>query len=225
MTTDTSTTDSRHRAWSMMGAPVEQVAPAPTDGARAHGHATVPEDAAARSRVVGLRCRSCQRTEVTGPIALRVWVSATEGDADLMVVLRHLDEQGVEIEYPAAVDPWIGAGYGWLRVSHRELDPTRSELYRPYHRHVALDPPAPDETVLAAVEILPTCLVFEPGHSLVLQIGSQVLQLVERFQVQKVGSEALHSGEVPKKPEILTTATVVAVCSEGDVRVVIQESC
>jgi putative CocE/NonD family hydrolase len=138
------------------------------------GAASVTYDAAdAANNSVSFRTEFAERTEITGPLALRVWVSATEGDADLMVVLRHLDAHGVEIEYPAAVDPWIGAGYGWLRLSHRELDSKRSAPYRPYHRHLALDPPEPDEIVMADVEILPTCLVFEPGHSLVLQIGSQ----------------------------------------------------
>ena len=122
---------------------------------------------------VGFSVEFGERTEVTGPIALRAWVSAEQGDADLIVVLRHLDQHAAEIEYPAAVDPWIGAGYGWLRLSHRDLDSNRSLPYRPYHRHTELNTPMPNEVVLAEVEILPTCLVFEPGHSRVLEIGSQ----------------------------------------------------
>ncbi len=66
MTTETSTTDSRHRAWSMLAAPVEPAAPQDAgnrDGDGTNRSAT----AAARPRIVGLRCRNCQRAEVTGP--------------------------------------------------------------------------------------------------------------------------------------------------------------
>jgi len=52
MTIDTSTTDSRHRAWSMMSVPVGTGAAL---------------DPALRSRVTGLRCRNCGRLEATGP--------------------------------------------------------------------------------------------------------------------------------------------------------------
>lgn len=52
MTTDTSTTDSRHQAWSMMAAPVDR------------GGALGP---ALRPRIVGLQCRNCHRPEPTGP--------------------------------------------------------------------------------------------------------------------------------------------------------------
>ncbi|MBA3877978.1 MAG: threonine synthase [Anaerolinea sp.] len=72
MTTETSTTDSRHRAWSLMAAPVASsgktqitaVATAVVTDADAAGdeiHASL------RSRIQGLRCRNCHRPEAIGP--------------------------------------------------------------------------------------------------------------------------------------------------------------
>ena len=91
MTTDTSTTDSRHRAWSTMSMPGDGTAAEPgtsesaaaaasataattaTAGAATAattataGAATADQNPASRSRIVGLRCRNCQRPEATGP--------------------------------------------------------------------------------------------------------------------------------------------------------------
>ena len=85
MPTDTSTTDSRHRAWSTLSMPGNGLANASTADAargdapaerresdaaaerRAAEAASAAQDPASRSRIVGLRCRNCQRPEVTGP--------------------------------------------------------------------------------------------------------------------------------------------------------------
>ncbi len=66
MSTDTSTTDSRHRAWSMMAEPVEPAGAAkpPTSSVAAEVSGSA---VANRPRILGLRCRNCQRPEATGP--------------------------------------------------------------------------------------------------------------------------------------------------------------
>src|SRR5262245_61012669 len=63
MTTETSTTDSRHRAWSMMAGPVEAGSEAATQPL---GEADA-RAGTARPRLVGLRCRGCGRPEEIGP--------------------------------------------------------------------------------------------------------------------------------------------------------------
>lgn len=112
-------------------------------------------------------------TEFTGPIKLRLWVSCEVGDADLMVRIRHLDASGDEIRYPGALPPDISAAYGWLRVSHRKLDPERSTAWRPYLAHDEIQKTAPDEIVPVEVEILPACVVLEPGQQLELEVAAQ----------------------------------------------------
>jgi predicted acyl esterase len=114
-----------------------------------------------------------EETEFTGPIKLKLWVSCEAGDADLMVRLLHLDARGGEITYPAAVPPAIGAAYGWLRVSHRKLDPERSTAYRPFLSHDETQKTKPDEVVAAEVEIWPACIVLERGQRLGLEIAAQ----------------------------------------------------
>ena len=59
---------------------------------------------------------------------------------------------------------------GWLRVSHRELDPELSRPYRPYHRHVRRLYLTPGEIVRVEVEIWPTSMVFKKGHRIRLDV-------------------------------------------------------
>ena len=74
--------------------------------------------------------------ELTGPVALRLWISSDREDLDVLVRLQHLDVDGEPIP---AIGPQGGPmpmAIGWLRASHRELDPARSEPYRPWHTHL-----------------------------------------------------------------------------------------
>jgi uncharacterized protein len=62
---------------------------------------------------------------------------------------------------------------GWLKASHRELDPQRSTLERPYHPHTRSVPVKPGEITEYAIEIRDTCYVFKKGHKLQLSIRGQ----------------------------------------------------
>jgi predicted acyl esterase len=141
-----------------------------------------------------------EQAEFTGPIKLKLWVGCEAGDADLMVSLRHIDEQGREISYPAAVPPDVGAAYGWLRVSHRKLDPERSTPYRPYLAHDEIQQTAPFEVVPVEVEVWPSCVVLERGQRLELEIAAQddprlapFTHTDERDRIQK-GRVRVHTG-------------------------------
>ena len=59
---------------------------------------------------------------------------------------------------------------GWLRASHRELDPELSLPYRPYHRHKRRLYLTPGEIVQVQVEIWPTSMVFAKGSRLRLDV-------------------------------------------------------
>jgi predicted acyl esterase len=115
-----------------------------------------------------------RETEVTGPIALRLWVSSSGNDADLFAVIRNVAPDGTEVTYPGPLPegPRIAAAYGWLRASHRKLDPARSTPYRPYHTHDEIQKLTPGEPVRVEIEIWPTSIVFPVGHRLVLEVGS-----------------------------------------------------
>ena len=103
-------------------------------------------------------------TEICGPSAMKLFVSSTTADADLFVVLRVFEPDLKELVFQGAIDPHTPIGQGWLRASHRKLDPERTLPYRPYHSHDAIQPLEVGEIVELDVEIWPTSLVIPAGH-------------------------------------------------------------
>ena len=76
-----------------------------------------------------------QDTEITGPIAAKLWVSSATEDADLFLVVRAFSPDMKELVFQGALDPHTPLAQGWLRVSHRKLDKKLTLPYRPYHTH------------------------------------------------------------------------------------------
>jgi uncharacterized protein len=109
-------------------------------------------------------------TEITGPLAARLSVSSSTGDADLFVILRAFDPQGEELVYQGALDPHTPLAQGWLRASHRALDPELSTEYRPYHLHDRAEPLTPDAVYEVDVELWPTSIVLPAGYRLGLTV-------------------------------------------------------
>ena len=104
-----------------------------------------------------------EATEITGPSSVRLFVSSSTADADLFVVLRVFTADLKEVTFQGAIDPHTPVGQGWLRASHRELDPALSLPYRPYHTHAKREPLTPGEIVQLDIEIWPTSIVVPPG--------------------------------------------------------------
>ncbi len=109
-------------------------------------------------------------TEITGPIALKLWVSSSTADADIFAVLRVFDPAGKELVFQGALDPHTPIAQGWLRASQRKLDPRLSLPYRPYHAHDEKQPLRPGEVYELDVEIWPTCIVVPKGWRVALTI-------------------------------------------------------
>jgi len=110
-------------------------------------------------------------TEVTGPIVLNLWVASSSEDMDLFVTLRNIGPDGKDIcevgQHGQAV-PCVTKG--WLRASHRQLDPEKSLPYRPYHAHDERQWLSPGEVVECQIEVWPTSMVFQKGHRIRLDV-------------------------------------------------------
>ena len=106
--------------------------------------------------------------EITGPSALKLFVSSSTEDVDIFAVVRVFDPEGDEVVFQGAIDPYTPIGQGWLRGSHRKLDATLSTEYRPYHTHDESQPFTPGCIYELDVEILPTCLVIPEGSRIAL---------------------------------------------------------
>src|SRR4051812_12875758 len=108
--------------------------------------------------------------EGTGPPAAKLFVSSSTTDADLFLVLRVFDAFGAEVAFRGAMDAHTPIAQGWLRASHRRVDPKRSEPYRPYHPHTVRVPLEPDEIYELDVEIWPTSVVVPAGYRIALTV-------------------------------------------------------
>lgn len=109
-------------------------------------------------------------TEITGPVAAKLFVSSSTADADLFLVLRVFRPDGSEVVFKGAVDPHTPVGHGWLRASHRKLDPALSTEYRPYHTHDEIQPLTPGEICELDIEIWPTSIVVPAGYRIALTV-------------------------------------------------------
>jgi hypothetical protein len=109
-------------------------------------------------------------TEITGPSALKLWVSSATTDADIFAVLRVFDPAGKEVVFQGALDPHTPIAQGWLRASQRRLEKKLSKKYRPYHTHDRKEPLKSGQLYELDVEIWPTCIVVPKGYRIALTI-------------------------------------------------------
>ena len=100
--------------------------------------------------------------ELTGPLALYLNASSTAPDIDWLVHLVDEAPDGKNRELCK----------GWLRASHRKIDPARSTPAQPWHPHREADPLKPGTAYEFAIEIWPVCNVFKAGHRIRLEIAN-----------------------------------------------------
>ena len=136
--------------------------------------------------------------EVTGPLMANIWVSSSTEDMDLFLTLRNFDPQGNEVLETGQQGTPVPVAKGWLRVSHRELDPELSLPYRPYHRHRRRLHLAPGEIVRVEVEIWPTSMVFRKGHRIRLDVqprdGIGSTSYMHYHADYNTGTNTIHAG-------------------------------
>jgi predicted acyl esterase len=111
-------------------------------------------------------------TEITGPMRLRLWISADAADdADVFATVHKLDAEGREVTFPG----FSGMTHdcvarGWLRASHRRLDDRRSTPTQPVHTHDVPESLPTQQPAAVDVEIIAACTLFEAGTSIRIDV-------------------------------------------------------
>lgn len=100
--------------------------------------------------------------EVTGPIQLTLTMASTAEDTDWIAILKDEAPDGSVKELTR----------GWLRGSHRAVDPTRGRQSQPWHPHDRVEPLTPNRPEELQIEVIPTCNVFAPGHRVRLELAN-----------------------------------------------------
>lgn len=158
-------------------------------------------DPFAPSRVV-FEHRFAADADVVGHARAVLWVEAPEADdMDVFVGLFKRDAAGeiVPFAYYAQFEDGPVA-LGWIRASHRELDPERSTEYLPvlaHRRELPLESSGPTRLDL---EILPSGTRFAAGESLVLVVQGHDLKHYPKPLVY-----ARHESDINRGPQILHT--------------------
>src|SRR5262249_10612642 len=96
--------------------------------------------------------------------------SSQSTDAALFLIVGVLTPNMRELVFQGALDPHTPIAQGWLRASHRKLDPKLTLPYRPYHTHDEIQPLTPGKVYELDVEIWPTSIVVPAGYRLGLSV-------------------------------------------------------
>jgi predicted acyl esterase len=155
-----------------------------------------------------------EETRLVGHMALRLWVSIAEGDdMDIFVAVQKLDAADEVVPFAFYAQFENGpVALGWLRASHRELDPA-SEPWRPVLKHERELPLTPGEITPVDIEIWPSGTRFAAGEGLRLVIqGRDVYDYPEpsvyarHRDLRNKGRQKVHMGG--EHPSRLLVATI-----------------
>ena len=119
-------------------------------------------------------------TLVIGPSALYLSAEIDQEDTNWIIILKDVGpDPSVRTARPGEMEIPDNLHEreltrGWLKASHRALDPARSESWRPWHPRTreARKPVVPGEINEYAIEILSTANLFRKGHRICLDITS-----------------------------------------------------
>jgi predicted acyl esterase len=117
--------------------------------------------------------------EFTGPASVHLVMASSTTDLDIFVMLRVMDPDGHEVTFVGAHEE-VPLARGWLRASHRKLDPVRTLTYRPYHTHTEVQKLTPGMFYNLNVEIWPTSIVLPAGFRLALTLRGRDLEFATR---------------------------------------------
>ena len=125
---------------------------------------------------------------------------------DVFVAVEKLDRRGRVVPFPDFC--FVGGGgvaKGWLRVSHRELDPARSTPLQPWLRHEREQKLEVGAPVAVDIEILPSATLFRAGESLRLVISGRDISGHEfgALSAEADPSGTLHEDSVNEGPHLV----------------------
>lgn len=144
--------------------------------------------------------------EFAGDAMVVLFASTDQDDLDVIVKLHVVPGDG-----PAA-GPVRTVGQGWLRGSHRELDPSMSRPLHPFHPHRDPKPLQAGHTYELRVPLTPTAFVVSAGERLMIELSNADSPLFDgrftHWYGLKVGTDTYHFG--PQFPSRLVLSDMSA---------------
>ncbi|KAL1880275.1 hypothetical protein Plec18167_003678 [Paecilomyces lecythidis] len=139
-----------------------------------------------------------QTTEITGYASVKLFVQSLQyPDADIYVALQKIGKDGKEIKFwHSSQQVEASASFGWLRASHRELDPQKSLPERPYHLHRRRQWLRPADIVELQIELWPSSTGWSAGE--VLRLVVQGVPFTGQQNITQVKGPTHGFGEAAK---------------------------
>jgi uncharacterized protein len=140
-----------------------------------------------------------QTTELTGHMKLKLFMAAESAqDMDLFVGVYKFDAVGQQV--PLAYYTFFNEGpvaLGWLRASHRELDPARSTDLVPYHTHANPQPLEVNRIYRFDISLEPMAYLYKQGHRIRLEIVNGDSPMTEMlwphyYRPDRMGADTIH---------------------------------
>jgi predicted acyl esterase len=160
-------------------------------------------------------------TEITGPIAVKLFISSETTDADLFVVVRAFSPDFKEVTFQGHAEPHATIAQGWLRASRRKLDPRRTLPYRPYHSNDEDQPLTPGQVYELDIEVWPTCVVLPAGYRIALSVRGKDYEYPGE-PVGQIGMHGVYTGcgpfrhdEPRDRPTAIFDRNVTLHCGAG----------
>jgi predicted acyl esterase len=139
---------------------------------------------------------------IAGPVKLVLYASSSATDTDFFVKISE--------QFPATEGGIAGAQprfrvvtKGWLRASHRAVDPDKSRDNAPWYRHDAPEPITPNKVYRFDIAIMPTAYLFKRRSRIRLELANGDSQFTEfvfyhDYTPGKVGRDTIwHNSEQP----------------------------
>jgi predicted acyl esterase len=165
-----------------------------------------------------------ETTAYAGQGSVDLWLRSTAVDTDIEVTLTEVRPDGQEVFIQS----------GWLRASHRALDPARSTELVPFHTHQAEDAAPLQAGVFTPVrvELFPFAHVIRAGSQIRVNIeapgGNQPLWMFDTIDgaaVNEIGHSVtspsrvvlprVPSAQAPEVPSTLPACTLPDVTTQG----------
>jgi hypothetical protein len=146
--------------------------------------------------------------EIAGPVKLVLYASSTARDTDFFVKLSDQFPQAPE-DRTKGLNPFAEiVTRGWLRASHRALDPARSTDMVPYHSHTHPQPLTPGEIYKFEISLEPVAYLIKQCHRLRLEIvngDSPATEILwsHYYRPDKIGRDTIFHGAAHQSELVL----------------------
>ena len=117
--------------------------------------------------------------EIAGPILLKLAITSSRNDADLIVRLYEQMAQSADERARGAQPQARLVTKGWLRASHRATDEALSRDNAPWYKDDAPEPLVPGRATDLDIAIMPTATLFRAGSRVRIEIANSDSILTE----------------------------------------------